>query len=93
MIILRPVKPEERELLWNINQKYLYEMTFYYPDELDDQGNLHYGYFDEYFKDPLSPSVALHLVRLVYNRKVNVSTFLVLRSVRQLEHLAVCCLV
>ena len=52
MITLKSVKAEERELLWNINQKYLYEMTFYYPDELDEQGNLHYGYFDEYFKDP-----------------------------------------
>ena len=52
MITLKPVKSEERELLWNINQKYLYEMTFYYPDEMDEKGVLHYGYFDEYFKDP-----------------------------------------
>ncbi len=42
----------DRELLWNINQKYLYEMTNYYPDELDERGNLHYGHFGEYFKDP-----------------------------------------
>ena len=52
MIKLVPVKAEEREHFWNINQKYLYEMTLYYPDEMDEMGNLHYGYFDEYFKDP-----------------------------------------
>lgn len=46
------VKPEDRELLWNINQKYLYEMTNYYDDEMDTHGNLHYGYFDAYFTDP-----------------------------------------
>ena len=49
---LAAVRPEDRELLWNINQKYLYEMTNYYDDELDAQGNLHYGYFDAYFTDP-----------------------------------------
>lgn len=46
------VRPEDRELLWNINQKYLYEMTQYYDDEMDDLGNLHYGYFEAYFTDP-----------------------------------------
>jgi len=45
-------RPEDRELLWNLNQKYLYEMTNYYDDELDALGNLHYGYFDAYFTDP-----------------------------------------
>ena len=43
---------EDRERLWNINQKYLYEMTQYYPDVLDEKGVLHYGYFDAYFSDP-----------------------------------------
>ncbi len=52
MISLIPVKPEERDLFWNINQKYLYEMTHYYPDEMDEQGNYHYGYFEKYFVDP-----------------------------------------
>jgi len=46
------VRPENRELLWNLNQKYLYEMTNYYDDEMDASGNLHYGYFDAYFTDP-----------------------------------------
>lgn len=49
---LAAVRHEDRELLWNLNQKYLYEMTNYYNDELDEQGNLHYGYFDAYFTDP-----------------------------------------
>ncbi len=46
------VRPEDRELLRNINQKYLYEMTNFYDDEMDEKGNLHYGYFDAYFTDP-----------------------------------------
>ena len=46
------VRQEDRERLWNINQKYLYEMTNYYDDEMDQLGNLHYGYFDAYFTDP-----------------------------------------
>lgn len=51
MIKLVPVETEDRELFWNINQKYLYEMTMFYPDEMDEQGNLHYGHFEEYFTD------------------------------------------
>ena len=51
MIRLVPVEKKDRELFWNINQKYLYEMTMYYPDAMDSNGNLHYGYFDEYFTD------------------------------------------
>ena len=31
MIDLREVRMEEKGLLWKINQKYLYEMTAYYP--------------------------------------------------------------
>ena len=52
MINLTTVKPEDKELLWNINQKYLYEMTSFYPDEMDSLGNYHYGYFEKYFTDP-----------------------------------------
>lgn len=52
MITLVPVQAEEKERLHNINQKYLYEMTSFYPDEMDENGNLHYGHFDEYFADP-----------------------------------------
>lgn len=52
MIRLVPVKVDEKEFFRKINQKYLYEMTLYYPDEMDKNGDLHYGYFDEYFIDP-----------------------------------------
>ncbi len=52
MIRLLPVHPTGRDLLWNINQKYLYEMTTFYPDEMDEAGNLNYGHFEEYFTDP-----------------------------------------
>lgn len=52
MIRLQNVREEDKALFWNINQKYLYEMTSYYPDEMDQQGNYHYGYFDAYFSDP-----------------------------------------
>ncbi len=52
MIRLRTVRKEDKEFFWNINQKYLYEMTLYYPDEMDKQGNYHYGCFDAYFAEP-----------------------------------------
>ncbi len=52
MICLQRVQAKERELLWNIIQKYLYEMTNYYDDPMDESGNYHYGHFDEYFTDP-----------------------------------------
>ncbi len=52
MIRLQVVRKEDRDLLWNINQKYLYEMTMYYPDQMDENGNYHYGHFEEYFTDP-----------------------------------------
>lgn len=51
MIELIDIKPKDRELFWNIHQKYLYEMTNYYDDEMDEAGNYHYGYFDLYFID------------------------------------------
>ncbi len=52
MIRLQPVQPHGSDLLWNINQKYLYEMTMFYPDVMDAAGNLHYWHFEEYFTDP-----------------------------------------
>ena len=51
MISLQTVKEKDRDLLWNINQKYLYEMTNFYDDPMDENGNYHYGHFDEYFTD------------------------------------------
>ena len=52
MITLVAVTADEKERLHNINQKYLYEMTAFYPDVMDENGNLHYGYFEQYFVDP-----------------------------------------
>lgn len=52
MIRLQAVGEAQRELLWNINQKYLYEMTLYYQDDMDEKGNYDYGYFDAYFTEP-----------------------------------------
>jgi predicted acetyltransferase len=51
MIELVEVKAEQRELLWNMLQKFLYEMTNYYDDEMDEKGNYHYRYFDDYFTE------------------------------------------
>ncbi len=51
MIRLVTVLKKDRELLWNINQKYLHEMTNYYDDPMDEKGNYRYGHFDEYFSD------------------------------------------
>lgn len=51
MIQLIPVKEKDKTLFWSINQKYLYEMTLYYPDKMDENGNYHYGYFEQYFVD------------------------------------------
>ena len=52
MMTLRAVQPEERQKLWNIFQKFLYEMTTYYDNPMDENGNYHYGYFDAYFEEP-----------------------------------------
>ncbi len=60
MIRLQAVRREDRTLLWNLNQKYLYEMTLYYPDPLDAEGNLHYGHFGEYFTDPMRKAFFLY---------------------------------
>ena len=49
MLRLQTVQAKDRDLLWNINQKYLYEMTSYYDDPMDENGNYHYGHFDDYF--------------------------------------------
>ncbi len=52
MIRLQTIQAKDRDLLWNINQKYLYEMTKFYDDSMDENGNYHYGHFDDYFSDP-----------------------------------------
>ena len=52
MVDLVQVTEKDRELLFNLQQKYLYEMTNYYDNPIDEKGNITYGYFDEYFTDP-----------------------------------------
>lgn len=52
MIRLHTVQEKDRGLLWNINHKYLYEMTNFYDDPMDQNGNYQYGHFDDYFSDP-----------------------------------------
>lgn len=61
LIELQLVKDSEKELLYNIFQKYLYEMTKYYDDEMDDKGNYLYRYFDNYFVEPTRK--ALFIIR------------------------------
>ena len=53
MIRLEEVQVKDKDLLWNINQKYLYEMTNFYDDLMDEKGNFHYGHFEDYFTDPV----------------------------------------
>ncbi|MBQ7454800.1 MAG: GNAT family N-acetyltransferase [Clostridia bacterium] len=60
MIRLVPVRQEDHDLLFSVNQKYLYEMTAFYPDEMDAQGNYHYGYFEDYFVNPQRKAFFLH---------------------------------
>lgn len=47
------MEAKDKELLFSVNQKYLYEMTNFYDDEMDEFGNYHYGHFEEYFTDPM----------------------------------------
>lgn len=60
MIRLEKVTAAQRTLLYNLNQKYLYEMTNYYDDPLDADGNLHYGWFDAYFTDPRRTALLIY---------------------------------
>ena len=60
MVRLVTAIEKDRDLLWNINQKYLYEMTNYYDDTMDEHGNYHYGHFEEYFSDPKRTAYLLY---------------------------------
>ena len=52
MIKLQLIEESEKEVFYNIFQKYLYEMTKYYDDDMDEKGNYLYRYFDNYFIEP-----------------------------------------
>jgi predicted acetyltransferase len=60
MIEFVEVQREQKELLWNLLQKFLYEMTNYYDDKLDAVGNYRYRYFDDYFTDPARTAFFLY---------------------------------
>ncbi len=59
-IKLVEVKDEKKELLWNMLQKYLYEMTNFYYDIMDEDGNYPYRFFDEYFSDSRRKAYFIH---------------------------------
>ncbi len=46
------VREDRRETLENLMQKYLYEMTRYYPIPLGEDGNYRYKYLPLYFQQP-----------------------------------------
>lgn len=41
----------KKDFLWNILQKYLYELSAYYGNKMDDKGNFPYKYFNAYFEN------------------------------------------
>ena len=45
------VSDDKKDILWNYLQKYLYEMTAYYNDAMNPDGNYPYKYFDAYFEN------------------------------------------
>lgn len=49
MTTLRAVTPTEKPTLWNFLQKYLYEMSQFYSDEMDYDGSYAYPHFSCYF--------------------------------------------
>lgn len=51
MLTLKQIESSDKSKLWNIFQKYLYEMTNYYAMDMDESGNYTYKYFDSYFED------------------------------------------
>ena len=42
----------KKTVLWNLLQKYLYEFSVYYQDQVEEDGNYAYPYFDSYFTEP-----------------------------------------
>ena len=45
------VREEQRQTLANLMQKYLYEMTRYYPIAMGEDGNYNYKYLPLYFEE------------------------------------------
>lgn len=51
MIVLKEVEASDKDKLWNIFQKYFYEMSAYYDIDMDERGNYRYKYFENYFSE------------------------------------------
>lgn len=51
MVSVRIVKREEEQILNNLLQKYLYEMSQFFDDNMDADGNYPYQYLPLYFTD------------------------------------------
>lgn len=51
MLNIEEVKTENRQILHNFMQKYLYEMSLYYGDKMDEEGNFDYPYLPYYFEE------------------------------------------
>ena len=51
MIALKTVECADKDVLWNIFQKYTYEMSAYCGYEMGADGNYIYRYFDAYFEE------------------------------------------
>ena len=52
MVTLKKVPVSDRNTLWNMVQKYFYELSAIYDMEMDAAGNYEYRYFDSYFEQP-----------------------------------------
>ena len=51
MVYIKRVGKDKRKALFNVIQKYLYEMSKYYGDEMDEDGVYEYRYLPLYFED------------------------------------------
>ena len=57
---LHTVQANNRDLLFNVFQKYMYEMSYLYLDEMDESGNYPYEHFDDYFSDPKKEAILIY---------------------------------
>ena len=60
MTQLRKAEEKDRQLLFNVFQKFLHEMTAYYDNPLNAEGNYEYGWLDSYFEDPDREAVLIY---------------------------------
>lgn len=52
MVTLKTVQEKDKTLLRNVLQEYLGELSVFYEDLPDENGNCNYKYLDAYFTDP-----------------------------------------